>query len=139
MKREYILIVFLVAFVNFCSADLKLASMFSDGMVFQRDKPVQVWGWDDAGAIVSVEFAGQKKTAVCYVGGKWMVTLDPMRASFFKVVNPLWYQNEWFKQYMEKTKNKQFKKLKIINRFNSTNVLGSQKVNHKEEREDDEN
>ena len=29
--------------------DLKLATILSDHMVMQREKPVTVWGWADAG------------------------------------------------------------------------------------------
>jgi sialate O-acetylesterase len=47
----------------------------------QQGKPVPVWGWADPGAKVTVEFAGQKKTATAGVDGKWMVKLDPLPAS----------------------------------------------------------
>lgn len=46
------------------------------------DKPVPVWGGADAGKVVTVEFAGQKKTAVSDNNGKWIVTLDAMKAGF---------------------------------------------------------
>ncbi len=60
---------------------MKLASLFSDHMVLQRDRPVPVWGWSSAGETVTVEFAGQRKTAVADAEGKWTVSLDPLRAS----------------------------------------------------------
>lgn len=41
------------------AADFRLASPFSDHMVLQREKPVAVWGWADAGESVTVSFAGQ--------------------------------------------------------------------------------
>ncbi len=63
------------------AADLKLAALFSDHMVIQRDKPVPVWGWADAGENVTVEFAGQKKSAAADAIGKWQVKLDPLTAS----------------------------------------------------------
>lgn len=63
------------------AADLKLAAVLSDHMVLQRDKPVPVWGWADAGESVTVEFAGQKKSAIADPTGKWLVKLDPMTAS----------------------------------------------------------
>jgi len=50
-------------------------------MVLQREMPVPIWGWATAGESVTVEFAGQKKTAVADPAGKWMVRLDPMPAS----------------------------------------------------------
>lgn len=63
------------------AAELKLSAIFSDHMVLQRDKPVPVWGWADAGESVTIEFAGQKKTASADAAGKWQVKLDPMTAS----------------------------------------------------------
>ena len=60
---------------------MKLAAIFSDNMVLQRDRPVPVWGWSTPGATVTVEFAGQKQTATADVAGKWTVTLDPMPVS----------------------------------------------------------
>lgn len=30
-----------------CAGELKLAAMFSDHMILQRDRPVPVWGWAD--------------------------------------------------------------------------------------------
>lgn len=63
------------------SADLKLAALFSDHMVLQRDKPVPVWGWATAQEQITVEFAGQKKVATAFNDGKWMVQLDPLSAS----------------------------------------------------------
>ncbi len=62
------------------AAELKLAAVFSDHMVLQREKPVAVWGWAEAGASVTVEFAGQKKTAIADANGKWLVKLDPLEA-----------------------------------------------------------
>lgn len=63
------------------AAELKLASIFTDHMIVQRDKPVPVWGWSDAGEMVTVEFAGQTKTATADANGKWAVKLDPIPAS----------------------------------------------------------
>lgn len=60
---------------------MKLASLFSDHMVLQRDCPVPVWGWSSAGDTITVAFAGQTKTAVAGADGSWTVTLDPMPAS----------------------------------------------------------
>ena len=62
-------------------AQLKLPAIFSDNMVLQRDKPAPVWGWADVGTEVTVEFAGQKKSApVTGTNKEWQVTLDPMPA-----------------------------------------------------------
>lgn len=60
---------------------LRLARYYSDEMVLQRDKPVAVRGFDDAGTTVTVSFGDQKKTATTDSEGAWSVTLDPMPAN----------------------------------------------------------
>jgi sialate O-acetylesterase len=67
--------------VTLHAADLKIAAVFSDHMVLQRDKPVPVWGWADAGENITIEFAGRKKSTIADDTGKWQVKLDPMAAS----------------------------------------------------------
>jgi sialate O-acetylesterase len=83
------------------SGELKLPALFSDNMVLQRDQPVTVWGWADPNSDITVEFAGQKKTAKAEVEvrplnretgaadasaskgppvARWRVRLDPMKA-----------------------------------------------------------
>ena len=41
------------------TAEIKLPEIFSDGMVFQRNMPVKIWGTADANSQVDVEFAGK--------------------------------------------------------------------------------
>ena len=82
MKNTLILLAtLLLAPTVLHAADLKTAAVFSDHMVLQRDKPVPVWGWADAGESITVEFADQKKSAIADASGKWEVKLDPMTAS----------------------------------------------------------
>ena len=63
------------------TADVKMPKIFSDNMVLQRDMPVPVWGWADKNEKVTVSFKGQEKTATAGEDGKWMVKLDPLKAS----------------------------------------------------------
>ncbi|MFA6713902.1 MAG: sialate O-acetylesterase [Victivallales bacterium] len=60
--------------------EFKVADVFSDHMVLQRQKPVQVWGWTKPGEKVNVEFKGQKLTATAYKDGKWLVKFKAMEA-----------------------------------------------------------
>lgn len=55
-----------------------LGAPFGSGMVLQRDVPVPVWGWADAGAKVTVEFKGQTVHAVAGDSGRWRVVLAPL-------------------------------------------------------------
>jgi sialate O-acetylesterase len=79
-KRLWILLFIFFSFIP-CFAELILPPVFSDHMVLQREQTVPVWGKADAGATVTVEFAGQKKTATAGADGKWRVDLDPLAAS----------------------------------------------------------
>ena len=63
------------------AAELKLASIFTDHMVVQRDKPFPVWGWADSGEKITVEFGKQTKTAIADANGKWAVRLEAMPVS----------------------------------------------------------
>ena len=49
---------------------LKVPVVFGDHMVLQREQPVPVWGWAGSGATITVEFAGQTKTAQTDKAGK---------------------------------------------------------------------
>ncbi len=61
---------------------IQLGAPFCDQMVLQREMAVPVWGWSEQGTQITVEFAGQKKTATAGADGKWIVELDPLQASF---------------------------------------------------------
>jgi len=79
--RHILLLVSSLLLAPLNAADLKLSSVFSDHMVLQREMPVPVWGWADPGQKVTVEFAGQTKSATADAGGKWVVNLEAMPAS----------------------------------------------------------
>ncbi len=54
--------------------------LFSDHMVLQRDKPINVWGWASPGSIVSVEIAGDTVSAKSNETGKWTASVGPLSA-----------------------------------------------------------
>lgn len=60
---------------------VELGAPFGDNAILQREALVPVWGWSTSGAKVTVEFAGQKKSATVDKDGKWMLQLDPLNAS----------------------------------------------------------
>lgn len=62
-------------------AELRLPAIFGDNMVLQRDQPNRIWGWDNPGATINIEIAGQKKQATADATGKWIVTLDAIAAT----------------------------------------------------------
>jgi sialate O-acetylesterase len=62
-------------------AELRLASVFSDQMVLQRDRAIPVWGWAEPGARVAVEFAAFKADATAGADGRWETQLPAQPAS----------------------------------------------------------
>jgi sialate O-acetylesterase len=63
------------------AAELRLPTCLGDGAVLQREQPVTIWGWADAGATVTVSFAGENATTTATAAGTWQVTLGALSAS----------------------------------------------------------
>ncbi|MEP7037661.1 MAG: sialate O-acetylesterase, partial [Acidobacteriota bacterium] len=62
-------------------AEVKLARLFSDHVVLQRQKPIPVWGWANANESVNISLGNQNKTAVADANGKFTVEFPPMEAT----------------------------------------------------------
>lgn len=78
MKKSVLL---LICFLSFGSqAQVKLAKIFADHVVLQRQKPIPVWGWAKPGEKVNVSLAGQTQQAKANAQGKWMVRFTPLEA-----------------------------------------------------------
>lgn len=63
------------------SAAVKVAPVFGDHMVFQRDLPVPVWGTADAGERVTVSAGGHEASATADGSGKWATKLPALKTS----------------------------------------------------------
>ncbi|MDR6562952.1 MULTISPECIES: sialate O-acetylesterase [unclassified Arcicella] len=63
-----------------CFGQVKLARLFSDHVVLQRQKPIPVWGWANANEKVNVTLAGQSQNTKADATGKWMVKFTPLEA-----------------------------------------------------------
>ena len=59
---------------------LQLPYVFTDQMVFQRDKPIRIWGQNSPGEKVKVEFFDQKNTTKSDTDGNWMIEFPPMKS-----------------------------------------------------------
>ena len=81
VARLPIIVVVILLLAGAARAEIRLHRVFSDHMVLQRDKPVQIWGWGSSGDTVTVSFAGQQKTCKVAGDGTWKIVLDPMPAS----------------------------------------------------------
>jgi sialate O-acetylesterase len=64
-------------------AQLRLASLFTDNMVFQQQAECAVWGWAKAGSTIAVSpsWGKQKYTAQADAAGKWRLKVKTPAAS----------------------------------------------------------
>ena len=60
---------------------LATSPVISSDMVLQREKPVHIWGTANAGERVTVSFDKQKIKVKADAEGKWIATLQPMKAN----------------------------------------------------------
>lgn len=79
--RTLLLPFFVLVLAVTARAEVSLPAIFKDHMVLQRERPVPVWGWAEAGGAIHVKFAGQVKSAKADPQGRWKLVLDPLKAS----------------------------------------------------------
>ena len=60
--------------------NIRLAPLFRDGMVLQRNKEIPVWGWCEPGGRVKVSFLSQTVSAIAGADGRWEAILAPVPA-----------------------------------------------------------
>ena len=59
---------------------LRFAQLFSNHLVFQRDKPIKIWGYSEPNEAIEVFFDRQKSAVTANSEGKWMAELPSMPA-----------------------------------------------------------
>lgn len=59
-------------------AQIRIAEIFKDNMVLQRDQPLKVWGWANKGQRITLSFNGSVKECIADNQGEWTVVLQPM-------------------------------------------------------------
>jgi sialate O-acetylesterase len=75
-----ILVTFALVDTPTLRADIKLPAVLNSHMVLQRDMPIPVWGWADAGEKVTVSIGDATAMATADADGKWKVSLPAMKA-----------------------------------------------------------
>jgi sialate O-acetylesterase len=58
--------------------EIRLPSVFADGMVLQRDQPVALWGWAGAGEEVKVSLGDKSAETIAGADGRWRVQLPKL-------------------------------------------------------------
>jgi sialate O-acetylesterase len=82
MTKYVILSLFIITLTSkaLCK-DLSLANTFSDGIVLQREKPINVWGYASPEQPVTLKFGEEKKTTKANSKGQWSIKIGPLMAS----------------------------------------------------------
>ena len=78
-KSGFILLVFALMTAMPAMADVRLAKIFTDNMMLQRDQPVRIWGWAKPGEKVSATLAGKTAVTKANDKGQWVATLPAIR------------------------------------------------------------
>lgn len=61
-------------------AEVKLPSLFNEGMVLQRDQKIPLWGWADPAEQVKITFDHKTYTTVAGKDSTWSVSMEAMKA-----------------------------------------------------------
>ncbi|HAT73190.1 MAG TPA: hypothetical protein DCS63_10280 [Elusimicrobia bacterium] len=64
-------------FCGFAHAEARLASLFTDHLVLQREMPIHIWGWARPGEKITVLFKGKSAAAAADGKGRWRAVLGP--------------------------------------------------------------
>lgn len=59
------------------NAKIHLPQILSDGMMFQRDMPITVWGYADAGETVKISFLKKNYQTKADKAGRWTIQIPP--------------------------------------------------------------
>ncbi len=64
----------------FAKAEVKLATIFRDNMVLQRDIPLRIYGWASPGEKINVSISDRAGNVTADKSGKWKIILPAMPA-----------------------------------------------------------
>lgn len=62
-------------------SELRVSSVFSSGMVLQREQVNPIWGWSDNNMEIHISFAGDTYSTVSNQEGYWKINLSPKPAN----------------------------------------------------------
>lgn len=80
MKKFHLACLALMLSIFTSEAAVRLPSVITDGMVIQRNEPINIWGWADSGEKVTVKWQKKTVTTTADESGRWIVTLSPAKA-----------------------------------------------------------
>jgi sialate O-acetylesterase len=80
MKKKTFLPLLMALLAATAQAEVRLANVFGEHMVLQRDRPLRVWGEATPGQTLSVELGGHQASARVGADGHWRAQLAPLPA-----------------------------------------------------------
>ncbi len=80
LRQVFAVFLILTGFAAAASAEVKLAGIFGDHMVLQREMSTPVWGTAEPGEKIDVVLGPYRTEATADAGGCWTARLSPMRA-----------------------------------------------------------
>lgn len=79
MKASFLIVgLLMLGMLQTFAGELKVASIFSDNMVLQREKPVRIWGRAHPGEKITVTFKSQAESVRVDWDGHWSLELAPL-------------------------------------------------------------
>ena len=80
MMKKLLLLFIAVSISVALFANIKLAGIFGDDMVLQRNRPIAVWGWGEAGEKLTITFNAQVVQATVSKDGSWKASIPAQKA-----------------------------------------------------------
>lgn len=80
-KTQNFLAALFAVLISSAAAELRLPNVISDHMVLQQGKPINLWGWAEAGEEVTATLGEATATAKAGDDGKWSLQLPPQQAN----------------------------------------------------------
>ena len=79
-KRALIVPVIALLMAASVSAEVRLPAIFSDGLVLQQHRPIELWGWADPGEGVAARIGDRSGQTRSDAQGNWRITLEALPA-----------------------------------------------------------
>ncbi|MFT5468416.1 MAG: sialate O-acetylesterase [Verrucomicrobiales bacterium] len=81
LKTSFCFAALFAVLISSAAAELRLPNVISDHMVLQQGKPIQLWGWADAGEAVTATLGDATVSSKTGDDGKWALQLPAQKAN----------------------------------------------------------
>ena len=78
MSIKQLLLFFGLSFFQFFQAQIRLPKLINDGMVLQREVPIQIWGWAAPSEAISIKFIEKTYQTQANSNGEWQISLPSL-------------------------------------------------------------